>query len=465
MTPLKTILPAADMQKLFSNISIIHKINETLLNQLESRFKNFNPKKTLIGDVFINIIPFLGVYCDYCCNYEAAVQFASQLKQYNMQFASFIQATSEYNKGYGLSDLLIMPVQRIPRYKLLLDKLIKYTSESHPDYDLLNKAHDLVSDKATDINKKMNIVTQQKVMMQLHTRFLSSYQLPGGLVQPWRHHICQINARWIRPFMASTMIIEFFIFNDIFIISTAPRLSEEKFECIVAHPLWNSFILKPDEDWKLSKVHAYSYQVVNPAGTWFISFGSEEDYSRFKTQFETAREDYLSQANEKKIRRSAIKIMRIDERQEYIAIEPITAPLPPIPPMHNSPLHNPPPSLIEQSNVSEDLTSATRTPKKSKLSRMKQEQHSKTISPKKIVRKEQSMTLKFPLSSKKLEDWNRNCENENHDNFNAKNSKLASTPSKYSIKSGSTNSSPFVSTSAKKKRTKSTKMTPLKVRE
>jgi hypothetical protein len=33
-----------------------------------------------------------------------------------------------------LADFLIMPVQRIPRYSLLLKELVKVTSADHPDY-------------------------------------------------------------------------------------------------------------------------------------------------------------------------------------------------------------------------------------------------------------------------------------------------------------------------------------------
>lgn len=36
-----------------------------------------------------------------------------------------------------LESIIIMPIQRIPRYKLLLEDLLKRTPESHPDSNLL----------------------------------------------------------------------------------------------------------------------------------------------------------------------------------------------------------------------------------------------------------------------------------------------------------------------------------------
>ena len=54
----------------------------------------------------------------------------------NGQFARFLEQAQQDPRSMGLSiaDLLIEPVQRIPRYKLLLEQLLKYTPESHPDY-------------------------------------------------------------------------------------------------------------------------------------------------------------------------------------------------------------------------------------------------------------------------------------------------------------------------------------------
>jgi hypothetical protein len=35
---------------------------------------------------------------------------------------------------------LIMPIQRIPRYKLLLEDMVRHTPQEHPDHNLLKQA-------------------------------------------------------------------------------------------------------------------------------------------------------------------------------------------------------------------------------------------------------------------------------------------------------------------------------------
>jgi hypothetical protein len=46
-----------------------------------------------------------------------------------------------------------MPIQRIPRYLLLLKELIKHTPESHPDFTNLNEAHDKIQKVANALNE------------------------------------------------------------------------------------------------------------------------------------------------------------------------------------------------------------------------------------------------------------------------------------------------------------------------
>jgi hypothetical protein len=41
----------------------------------------------------------------------------------------------------GIESLLIMPVQRVPRYKMLLESLIKYTPDEDPERPRLQQVH------------------------------------------------------------------------------------------------------------------------------------------------------------------------------------------------------------------------------------------------------------------------------------------------------------------------------------
>ena len=54
--------------------------------------------------------------------------------------------------GLPLNAYLIMPIQRIPRYRMLLEVLVGSTPEEHSDYKQLSEALGVVRDVANYIN-------------------------------------------------------------------------------------------------------------------------------------------------------------------------------------------------------------------------------------------------------------------------------------------------------------------------
>ena len=52
-----------------------------------------------------------------------------------------------------LQSLLIKPVQRVLKYPLLLQQLVRNTGDNHPDYADLHTAHTAMSKVAQDINE------------------------------------------------------------------------------------------------------------------------------------------------------------------------------------------------------------------------------------------------------------------------------------------------------------------------
>ena len=51
----------------------------------------------------------------------------------------------------GLEDLLITPVQRLPRYKMLLSELLHHTPEGHVDLPNLQNAVRMISSAASQV--------------------------------------------------------------------------------------------------------------------------------------------------------------------------------------------------------------------------------------------------------------------------------------------------------------------------
>lgn len=65
----------------------------------------------------------------------------------------FFQTTArQHTRKLALDSLLIKPIQKFPKYELLLQRLIKHTDESHPDHSLLLAAQRLVHEQLLKIN-------------------------------------------------------------------------------------------------------------------------------------------------------------------------------------------------------------------------------------------------------------------------------------------------------------------------
>lgn len=147
----------ADVVSMFSSIlQMLIPVNQELLQGLEKRLASFDPLTTLIGDVFVAIGPFLKMYLEYSRNYQSAIDTYNRLLKDNPNFAQKLQASKDRSSTkLGLEHLLIMPVQRIPRYLLLLGELKKETGTEHPDRAVLQKAIDLIESVANHINEQM----------------------------------------------------------------------------------------------------------------------------------------------------------------------------------------------------------------------------------------------------------------------------------------------------------------------
>jgi len=151
-----------DIKVIFANVEQIRNVNVELFKQISTRYRDWD-STTLIGDAFMDVAPFLKMYTVYGSNYEHGEKRFLDLLSSNKRMAEVI---AQADKGHDLKlpHLLIMPVQRIPRYNLLLADLIRQTPTDHPDYENLLKAHEATSAVATHLNKMVRQAENIKLL-------------------------------------------------------------------------------------------------------------------------------------------------------------------------------------------------------------------------------------------------------------------------------------------------------------
>jgi hypothetical protein len=82
-----------------------------------------------------------------------------------------------------LESLLIMPVQRIPRYQLLLKELLKNTWPDHPDYVFLGQALDKIQETAAYVNDRAKEAESQSKMVTLQHQIVGKNEVSPLRIQ------------------------------------------------------------------------------------------------------------------------------------------------------------------------------------------------------------------------------------------------------------------------------------------
>ncbi|XP_059864530.1 rho guanine nucleotide exchange factor 37 isoform X1 [Delphinus delphis] len=150
-------LPQGDLDVLFSNIDDIIKVNSKLLHDLQETASREEEQVQLIGNLFLEFQEELEqVYKVYCASYEQALLLVEAYRmepQLQREIQDTIEAVLPQAGSSGLSFLLVIPLQRITKYPLLLQKILENTLPDASAYPVLQRATSALQDVVTNINE------------------------------------------------------------------------------------------------------------------------------------------------------------------------------------------------------------------------------------------------------------------------------------------------------------------------
>ncbi|CBQ69493.1 conserved hypothetical protein [Sporisorium reilianum SRZ2] len=142
------IIPLYEAQRLFGNIGEIAGANRAFLNDLERlAAQDQDAFRAGLGDVLYNHMSCFSCYTDYFANFEKAKHIERTLAKHRAfcEFADRTKYSVSDIGNTGLRDLLMEPIQRIPRYKLLIDAILKHVEPRDPLRTRLEQAIAIVS--------------------------------------------------------------------------------------------------------------------------------------------------------------------------------------------------------------------------------------------------------------------------------------------------------------------------------
>ncbi|KAM9988660.1 hypothetical protein ACTFIZ_003797 [Dictyostelium cf. discoideum] len=122
------IITQSDINSLFGNIEALLVISKDLLIKLKYEF-SLPEDQQRIGDLYIEKTKEMKLYVAYINNYENAMTTLKKIDTLQPKF--FKECQSRYKYSLDIGSLLIMPVQRIPRYELLFREILKYTDKTN----------------------------------------------------------------------------------------------------------------------------------------------------------------------------------------------------------------------------------------------------------------------------------------------------------------------------------------------
>ncbi|CAF98861.1 unnamed protein product, partial [Tetraodon nigroviridis] len=143
----KGTFPVDVVKNIFSNISSIHTFHsQFLLPDLEKRMGEWTSTPR-IGDILQKLTPFLKMYGEYVKNFDTAMELLKHWTDRSPQFKAIIQEIQVLTEMPGpskersqeicgsltLQHHMLEPVQRVPRYEMLLKDYLKKLSEDDPD--------------------------------------------------------------------------------------------------------------------------------------------------------------------------------------------------------------------------------------------------------------------------------------------------------------------------------------------
>ncbi|KAF9407206.1 hypothetical protein BGZ94_002797, partial [Podila epigama] len=138
-----------------------------------------------VGDIFIDIAPFLKMYSNYVKTYTSALTHINDCMNRSDRFADFVKSTSRRPecKNLDFQAYLMLPVQRIPRYRMLLEGLLRHTPKDHPDYPNLQTAFKSMEQTANFVNETIRQHEMFVEMLDLQSKITGLNEL---LIVPGR---------------------------------------------------------------------------------------------------------------------------------------------------------------------------------------------------------------------------------------------------------------------------------------
>jgi hypothetical protein len=203
----RTIKISSMMAVFLNNVGQIYTLNCEMLGDLEnclierqakvSRGESNESIESAVSRIFLKFGPLFRLYGQYTKNHEAAV---NEFKQ-KSKLRAFANERREVEKArvgtQTLESYLIKPIQRVPRYELLLKQLIKQCENDSEDEKVLQSALNVVNSCMEHLNEVIAMHQGLEYLTELEKRLIS--KTPLKIVKPYQKLLMEGNLKVVDP--------------------------------------------------------------------------------------------------------------------------------------------------------------------------------------------------------------------------------------------------------------------------
>ncbi|XP_048882381.1 guanine nucleotide exchange factor VAV3 isoform X1 [Brienomyrus brachyistius] len=152
MTPLRKFLSTGEVEKVFVNIPDLVKVHKSLMVEVQDSVVHKNAQN--LYQIFVAYKERLLIYGKYCSHVETAIATLDNISKDREDVRlKLAECSKRANSGkFTLRDLLVVPMQRVLKYHLLLQELVKHTHDPMEKGNL-RTALDAMKDLAQYVNE------------------------------------------------------------------------------------------------------------------------------------------------------------------------------------------------------------------------------------------------------------------------------------------------------------------------
>ncbi|KAL6062834.1 Cell division control protein CDC24, putative, variant 2 [Balamuthia mandrillaris] len=243
------ILSESEVTAIFSTIKDIFALHSSFLSKLNERYSDWT-EKTKLADIFLAQVrssankticaadPLVlyqlqvdsfKVYTSYVNNYDLSIKTLVECQK-RKKVIRFLEGVHREHAVLGLSNYLIMPIQRLPRYVLLLQELLKKTTKQHRDYKNLKKAVKEMKQVTAYINEQKRMAEVKQQMLDLQSHFAEPLDFFSNdqrlLITEGQFECKESNASNL---LIVPVVLAFFLFTDVLVLAQERQSSSSFF--------------------------------------------------------------------------------------------------------------------------------------------------------------------------------------------------------------------------------------------